>query len=190
MLSCEFRTRVSLRPSARHRISGPDAELSDTSSAIWERAPSSAANKITGSLSNYLFLPITNTIKVAYLTMLSESLSTMAQNYATLNSTSVSQGRITRYYCVIHADLCGHAVLGVGLRPLAYWDCSFEFRLGHGCLSVVCVMCWQVKISASGQSPVQKSSTECGVSEYDRESSVMGRYWLTRDCCTMGGKIK
>jgi hypothetical protein len=71
---------------------------------------------------------------------------------------------------VIHADLCGHAVLGVGLRPLAYWDYRFEFRLGHGCLSVVSVVCWQVEISASVPSLVPKSSTECGVSECDRGS--------------------
>lgn len=50
--SCEFGTRVFLSQSARRRISGPDAELSDMSSAIWERAPSSAASRITGSLSN------------------------------------------------------------------------------------------------------------------------------------------
>jgi hypothetical protein len=29
----------------------------------------------------------------------------------------------------------------VGLRPLAYWDCGFESRRGHVCLSVVSVVC-------------------------------------------------
>jgi len=30
------------------------------------------------------------------------------------------------------------AVYGVGLRPLAYWDCGFEYHRGHGCLSCEC----------------------------------------------------
>jgi len=30
------------------------------------------------------------------------------------------------------ADLIGSAVYGVGLRPLACWDCGFESRLWHG----------------------------------------------------------
>jgi hypothetical protein len=29
----------------------------------------------------------------------------------------------------------------VGLRPLACWDCGFEYRQGHGCLSFVSVVC-------------------------------------------------
>jgi len=33
------------------------------------------------------------------------------------------------------------AVLGVGLRPLACWNCGFESRWGHGCqLWVLCVV--------------------------------------------------
>jgi hypothetical protein len=44
----------------------------------------------------------------------------------------------------------GHAVYGVGLRPLACWDCGFESRRGHGCLSLVSVACCQVEVSASG----------------------------------------
>ena len=42
----------------------------------------------------------------------------------------------------------GREVYGVGLRPLACWDCGFECRRGHGCLSVVCVVCCQVEVSA------------------------------------------
>jgi len=33
---------------------------------------------------------------------------------------------------------------GVGMRPLACWDCGFEYGRGHGCLSLVCVMYCQV----------------------------------------------
>jgi hypothetical protein len=35
------------------------------------------------------------------------------------------------------------------LRPLADWDCRFEFRWWHGCLSVVSVVCCQVEVSAT-----------------------------------------
>jgi hypothetical protein len=35
-------------------------------------------------------------------------------------------------------------------------------------------VCFQVEVSASGQSLGQKSPTECGVSEHDREASIMG----------------
>jgi len=44
-------------------------------------------------------------------------------------------------------------------------------------------VCCQVQVSASGRSLVQRSPTECGVSECDRESSVMRRPWSTRGCC-------
>ena len=57
----------------------------------------------------------------------------------------------------------GRAVLGVGLRPLVCWDCGFESRRGHGCLSVVSVVCCQVEVSATGWSLVQRSPTDCGV---------------------------
>jgi hypothetical protein len=36
----------------------------------------------------------------------------------------------------------------MGLRPLAYWDCGFKSRLGHGCLSLMSVVCCQVEVSA------------------------------------------
>jgi hypothetical protein len=55
--------------------------------------------------------------------------------------------------------------MGVGLRPLACWDCGFEFRRRHGCLSLVSVVCCQVQVSATGWSLVQRSPTECGVSK-------------------------
>ena len=72
-----------------------------------------------------------------------------------------------------------------GLRPLACWDCGFELRRGHGCLSVVSVVCCQVELSASGWSLVQRSSTDCGVSERDNNSSIMRRHWPIRGCCTV-----
>jgi len=36
-------------------------------------------------------------------------------------------------------------------------------------------LCCQVDVSASGQSLIQRSPTECGVSEYDIENSKMRR---------------
>jgi hypothetical protein len=36
---------------------------------------------------------------------------------------------------------------------------------GHGCLSVVSVVCCQVEVSATSWSLVQRSPTDCGVSE-------------------------
>ena len=57
----------------------------------------------------------------------------------------------------------------MGLRPLACWICGFESRGGYGCLSVVSVVCCQVEVSVSGRSLVQRSPTECGVSECECE---------------------
>ena len=41
-------------------------------------------------------------------------------------------------------------------------------------MSVVSVVCCQVEDCASGRSPVQSSSTECGVSECDQGNSQRG----------------
>ena len=47
---------------------------------------------------------------------------------------------------------------------------------GHGSLSVVSVVCCQVDVSATGSSLVQGRPTDCGVSECDREASIMRRH--------------
>jgi hypothetical protein len=58
---------------------------------------------------------------------------------------------------------------------------------GHGCLLwMLCVV--KVEASASGWSPVQRSLNECGVPEYDRVASIMGRPWPASECCYMGKK--
>ena len=62
------------------------------------------------------------------------------------------------------------------------WDCGFESRLGHGCLSLVSVVCYQVEAYASGWLLLQGSPTECGVSEYDRDLLIKRRPWPIRDC--------
>jgi len=67
----------------------------------------------------------------------------------------------------------------VGVRPLACWDCVFEFRRGHGWLSLASVVWCQVEVSASGLSLIQRSPTECGGSEFDRKTSTKRRPWPT-----------
>jgi len=67
-------------------------------------------------------------------------------------------------YAYFNAGPSGHAVSGVGLRPLASWDLGFESRRGHGYLSVVSVVCCQVEVSATSWSLIQKSPTDCGPS--------------------------
>ena len=68
-------------------------------------------------------------------------------------------------------------VYGVGLRPLACWDCGFESRQGRGCLSVVSVVCCQGEFSAAGRSLVQSVvSVVC----YQGEFSATGRSLVQR----------
>jgi len=50
----------------------------------------------------------------------------------------------------------------VGLQPFVCWDREFEFHRRHGCLSVVSVVCYQVEVSATGWSLIQRSPTDCG----------------------------
>ena len=69
---------------------------------------------------------------------------------------------------------------GLGLRPFAWWDWGFESRRRHGCLSLVSVVCCHVEVSTSGGSFVQRSPTECGVSECDLETSKVRRPRPTR----------
>jgi hypothetical protein len=90
---------------------------------------------------------------------------------------------------VIVADCSKGAVWDVGLRPLACWDCRFEYRRGHGFLSLVSVVCWQVEVSASGWLLIQRSPTERGVSECDNESLIMRRLWPTRAAAPWYKKI-
>ena len=42
-------------------------------------------------------------------------------------------------------------------------------------ISVVSVVCWEVEVSATSRSLVQRNPTDCGISECDREASIMGR---------------
>jgi hypothetical protein len=67
-----------------------------------------------------------------------------------------------------------------GCTALHSWDWEFECHRGYGCLSVclsVRVVCCQIEGSVSGWSPLQKSPTDCGVSERDREEPRKRRPW-------------
>ena len=52
------------------------------------------------------------------------------------------------------------------------------------------VMCSQVEVSASGLSLVHRSLSECGVSQYDREDSVMRKPWPNSGCGSTEKKKK
>ena len=61
----------------------------------------------------------------------------------------------------------------MGLKPLAGWDYGFESHMGHGCLALLSAVYCQV--SATGRSLVQRSPTECGMSECNLETSTIRR---------------
>jgi len=52
---------------------------------------------------------------------------------------------------------------------------GLRVRIPHKCLSPVSVVFCQVEVIATGRSLVQRSPTECGVSECDLETSRMKR---------------
>ena len=73
------------------------------------------------------------------------------------------------------ADPSGRAVSGVGLQPLACWDCGFESRRGHGCLSVVSVVCLSGRGLCCGLIPRPESYRLCCVIVCDLETSRLRR---------------
>ena len=85
-----------------------------------------------------------------------------------------------------HQDVSVHAYVNFiirGLQRESVTACPKAFRLRvrippvHKCLSLVSVFCCQVEVSASGRSFFQRSPIMCGVSEWDREASIMRRLW-------------
>jgi hypothetical protein len=57
-------------------------------------------------------------------------------------------------------------------------------------VSFVSVVCCQAEVSARGRSLVQRSPSGCGVSECDRETSIMRRPFRTGTCCGFEKKSK
>ena len=68
----------------------------------------------------------------------------------------------------MHVVSKGNPVLVAARHEVLVCDrspaCGFESHLGRGCLSVVSVVCYQVEVSATSRTLVQKSPTDCGVS--------------------------
>jgi len=62
----------------------------------------------------------------------------------------------------MQADPGGRAVKGICFRPLACWDCGFEFRHGggHEYLYLVTVSRYQVEAYVMSRSLVQRGPTE------------------------------
>jgi hypothetical protein len=83
-----------------------------------------------------------------------------------------------------NVDPCDRTVEGVGLRPLACWDCGFESHRGHGCLMWVCTLS---EVPATGRSLVRRSSTKCGVSLSELKCS---NNFYTYDDCVERVKIR
>jgi len=52
-------------------------------------------------------------------------------------------------------------------------------------MSHVSAVCYLVEVSASGWPIVQWNPTEYGLSECDREASIIRRSWVTTGCCVM-----
>ena len=75
------------------------------------------------------------------------------------------------------------AVWGVGPRPLAFWDCGFEYCRGMDICCDCCVL--SGRGLCDGRSLVQKSPTECGVFECGREASIMRLPWPNMGCCAV-----
>ena len=73
------------------------------------------------------------------------------------------------YY--VPAGPSGRAVQGVGLRPLACWGRGFESHRGHGCLSVVSVVCCQVEVSATSWPLFQRRPADCGRVKTERDGT-------------------
>jgi hypothetical protein len=69
-----------------------------------------------------------------------------------------------------------------GVRTLTCWECGFDSRQSTD-ISLVVVLCVVRPSHCICLITNQRSPTKCGVSEYDRDVSIMWRPWPTRGCC-------
>jgi len=90
-----------------------------------------------------------------------------------LSPSWISDLETNSLYIASVMHLCGRAVVR---RPLACWNGGFESRRRNACVSLVNVVCFQINVSATGRSFVQRNPTECGISECEIETSKMR--WL------------
>ena len=65
---------------------------------------------------------------------------------------------------------------------------GLRVRIPPGAMVVLFLVgvCFQVEVSGTDRSLVQRSPTECGVSVCNSEASIMRRPWPTRNCWTIG----
>jgi hypothetical protein len=61
------------------------------------------------------------------------------------------------------ADPVGSATRGVGLGSFGCGDCRVEPHLGHGCVYLVSVVCFQAEVFAASRSLIQRNPSGCGV---------------------------
>jgi hypothetical protein len=66
--------------------------------------------------------------------------------------------------------------------PLACWTAS-----SNSCRDACVCFVRQVGVSATDPSLVQRIPSECGVPEWDRESSIMRGLWPNTGCCEKEG---
>jgi len=71
------------------------------------------------------------------------------------------------------------------VRMLPCRNYGFESRRVDGSVSLVSIVRCQMEVSASDRPHVQRSPTECGVSQCDHEASTMSRPWSTGGFCAM-----
>jgi hypothetical protein len=71
--------------------------------------------------------------------------------------------------------------------PIACWDCGFESRQGHGCLSLVSVVCLSGRGLCDGPitRPEESYRLWC-VLVCDVGTTVMRRPWPALGCCGRG----
>jgi hypothetical protein len=106
----------------------------------------------------------------------SECLSDIVQTRSLCQSVSQSVSQSYNVFIIAHLPIpvAARSQTWVFGRSLC-WDCGFKSRRGHGCLSLMIVVCCQGEVSASGWTLVQRSPTACRVSEFDREASRTGK---------------
>jgi hypothetical protein len=93
--------------------------------------------------------------------------------------------RLHTFYFVtvkVNVPIQWPTIQGMDLLSFDCWDCWFESCLKHSSLFLVSVVCCQVEIFVSDRSLIQRSATECCVSECDHEASTMRRLWSTWGC--------
>ena len=73
--------------------------------------------------------------------------------------------------------------------PIACWDCGFEYRRVHGCLSLVSFVCHQVEVCDGSTLRPEESYRLWCVVVCDLETSRIRRLWPALGCCTRGKKL-